>query len=681
MAKQEQKKKQPQGRMGPLGFMRRYNKIIMVVAGVFLMIAFLIPGALQRIGSNVDRRPMFYLGDQLVRGRSYFKAQRELQFLEMLGVPIAEEIQGVPGLDRIAGPEHWIMLKKLAEEGGYVGSIEQGRQFFTRESDLSLSDSQRAQVALIYDRAARRSSFADEEAGRVGSYYHGVMRMLSAYAGAAKISPLRTVAHAGRLEDYVLADVLFIPPEEVLDGVTSPNDQELAELCYQHRDDLPGTGDFGFGYRQPAQVKFEYLTVRHEVVAQTAEIDRIFARKHYLLNKADYAAEVGKAEEELVYDDVRQMVLNDLRLAQVSETLREIERFVTDELSRTRKGMPTEGRYFVLPDDWETRRADLEETAGKIAEKFGIDRPTVVRRAGEWTVIETLAGGMDSVEVSSITIGKKQMPLRDILMRIREVEGVDEGSYQVGVCFGPLRDDMSNSYTVRVLQARPARPAMPELPEGEADPAAWKLAQWQGLEVGIQARVREDARRQLAFETLAAAQDAWRQRVLDEGIAFVGESSRGTLLRGQRVPRMSWDGGAPDVPLIGRNEDLANSLHDIVVGISPEATVADELPMPERTVLQPIAAKQGLAIAQVVGREPLTDRSYRFQVVLGVQQRILAGEMEQIEEHLPFSIASLTERFDYRPAGRRRGGDEEPPAEGEQMESSEEEPAEDDATA
>ncbi len=681
MAKQEQKKKKPQGRMGPLAFMRRYNKIIMVGAGVFLMIAFLVPGALQRIGRNVDRRPMFYLGDQLVRGRSYFKAQRELQFLEMLGVPIAEDLQGLPGIDRIAGPEHWIMLKKLAEEGGYIGSVAQGRQFFTREDNPSLTEAQLAQFALLYDRAARRSGFAEEEAGRVGSYYYGVMRMLNAYAEAAKISPLRTVAYAGKLEDYVLADLLFIPPEEVLEGVIDPSDQALADLCYRHRDDLPGTGEFGFGYRQPAQVKFEYLTVRHEVVEQTAEIDRIFARKHYLLNKADYAGRVAKTEEELVYDDVRQMVLNDLRQAQVGETLREIERFVTDELSRTRKGLPTEGRYYTLPDDWETRRADLEVTAGKIAEKFGIDRPTVVRRAGEWNVIETMTGGLDSVEDSSVTIGKDKMPFADILMRVREVEAIDEGSYQVGVCFGPLRDSMGNSYTARVLQARPARPAMPELPEDEADPAAWKLAQWQGLEVGIQARVREDARRQLAYEALAAAQDSWRQRVLDEGIAFVGESSRGTLLRQQRIPRMSWDGGAPDVALIGRDEELAMSLHQIVNGLSPEATLAEELSLPERTVLQPIAAKQGLAVAQVVGREPLTDKSYRFQVVLGVQQRILAGELDQIEENLPFSIASLIERFDYRPVGRRRGEEEEPPAEGEQMETGEEEPAENEATA
>ncbi|MFG0252110.1 MAG: hypothetical protein ACF8NJ_04470, partial [Phycisphaerales bacterium JB038] len=638
----------------------------------FLMVAFLVPGALQRIGRNVDRRPMFYLGDQLVRGRAYFKAQRELQFLEMLGVPIAENVEGLPGLDRIDGPEHWIMLKQLAEDGGYVGSIEQGRQFFTGGADPSLTEAQRSQINLIFDRAARRSGFADEEAGRVASYYQGVRRMLSAYARAAKISPLRTVAFADKLEDRVVTDVLFIPPEEVLEGIIAPGEAELAELCYQHRDALPGTGEFGFGYRQPAQVKFEYLSIREEVVEQTAEIDRILARKHYLLNKAAYATRVAKTEEEVVYDDVREMVLNDLRAAQVDETTREIERFISEELARVRKGLVSEGRYFVLPEDWETRRADFETIAGKIAEQFGIDRPEVIRRAGEWIAIETLSGPEDSLERSFITVGKEQVFFDEILMRLREVEAFDEGSYQLGVGIGPLRDAFGNSYFARVLQARPARPAMPEMPEGEADPAAWKLAQWQGLEVGIQARVREDARRKGAYDALAAAQETWRQRVLEEGLEAVAEDSRGTLLRGERIARMGWDGEAPDISLLGRDEGFVSALHGVIAGLSPEASVAEARTLPERTVLQPIAAQQGLAIAQLTDREPLTDRGYRLQVLLGVQQVILASELEQVDSHLPFSIASLIERLDYRPARKPRQTDAETTEEGEQMEAGEE---------
>lgn len=676
MAKQDKKKKQPVGRMGPLAFMRRYNKIIMVGAGVFLMIAFLIPGALQRLGRNVDRRVMFYLDEKPVRGKVYFRAQRELQLLEMLGVPIAEDIEGVLGIDRIAGPEHWIMLKRLAEEGGYVGSVAQGRELFVRSSDPRLTEDVQAQLRLMFDRASRRAGLSEEDAGRVGAYYGGVMRLLTAYAQAAKVSPLRTIAFADRLEDDVVADVLFVPPAQVLDEVQTPPVAELAQLAYEHRDELPGSGEFGIGYRQPAQMKYEYLAIREQVVEQTADIDPIIARKHFLLNQEKYAQGVNKPVNEVTYDEVRRKVISDLRRDQVDQKLNEIERFVIDELSRARKGLPTDGRHYVLPEDWSERQVGFEALAGEIAQEFGIDRPEVVRRAGDWTAIESLGGGADTVEASFLTIGKEQVDLADLLLRLKEVGEVEEGSYQVGIAIGPLHDNLGNSYMVRVLAARPARPVMPAMPEDVEDPTAWLVAQWDQLEPEVQQQITQDARELRAYEVLAAQQDAWRQRALDEGLEVVAENTQAMLVRGRRIPRARWDGSTPSVDNVGTNEQFVEALHQVVSAVPPTANVAEQLPLPQRTVVEPIPAKRGLALAQVTAREPLTDRDYRLQVALGLSQRVVTSERADLSVREPFSFVALAERMEFRPAGRQRDMTPTQDGEGEQMEAGEEQSTE-----
>ena len=656
MSKKKKKKELQLGRLGPLSIMRRYNQQIMVVAGVLLMIAFLIPQALRRLGSNQGRRITFYLEDKPVRGKEYMQAQRELGFLQYLGVNF-DDMSNTHAIDSITGAEHWIMLKRLAQAGGYVVSIQRGRDYFTLVPPGRFEKDQeellRKQLQLRFDRSAARIGFTPEDAGRTAALYAGVMHMFREYDSAARVAPVRSLVHADKLADQVVGDLLFVDSSVVMDRIEEPDEQTLADLCYQYRNAEPGSGEFGFGYRQPAEVKFEYMEIKRDDVAEKADVDRFLARKYFLEHRDEFA-EAGQDPETIKYADVRDKVYEKIRYKQVDERLKEIERFVTDGLNRGRKGLSSDTSGLVLPDDWAQRRTNLEDLASLTAKQFGISLPSVVRRAADWIPIDSLKS-VDSVEGSYMPIGRSRMSLRDILEDLREISGKEVSMFQVGVAFGPLIDEFGNRYFVRVLAARPERPVVPDIPADAADPEKEKLALWQQVEPDVKEQVRNDARRLRAFRILEAEADKWRSRALDEGLETLAKETGSEVVSPVAVAEETWDGEVPSVAKVGKDRNFITALHDVVRDLDPKAKVAEVLDLPQRTVVRPIPGKQGLAIAVVTDRRPLTLDLYRLRVAFGgMGSDVLMAEARHIDADPPYSFPVLEKRLGFRSTKKTR---------------------------
>ncbi|MCK4872408.1 MAG: hypothetical protein KAS72_06760 [Phycisphaerales bacterium] len=670
-AKPKKKVDQYTARVGPLAFMRRYNKQIMVGAGVFLMIAFLVPGTLQKLGRNPSRRIMYYLGDEAIRGSFHGMMSRKLQFIERArgsiagGVAAAPEgsqsqqvliaayrdiawpEQGFQGTEAIGGVDHWLLLAKAAEDGGFIGSIQRGEQFFSAPQD----DAAHEQLQRLHNRILAGSGLTEEEAGRALAAYRGVLDMLGSYEHAARLSSARLIKHAADRADAAVVDLVVVPPSHVLDAIAQPTEQELADLCYEYRNEQPGSGTYGFGYRQPADVKYEYLAITRAEVEASADVDRFEAHKYFLQHRDEFTPE-GADPDSVEYATVRDDVVSLIRSRQVGTRITEIERSVTDEITRTRKGLVSENGFFILPDDWNQLRTDFETVAGEIAEEYGIPRPTVERREADWMPIDSIEQytAALAIEGSYLVFGRERMFFKEILASLREVAPDEDRAFQVGVVIGPLTDAFGTSYFLRATAARPERPAMTDVPEDAADSAVERLAMWQALEARVQEQVRVDARNLRAFDILTAQLDVWRELAVTEGLDAVATRVGTDVRTNISVTRRAYQGGVPEIPEVGRDDEFVAAVQAVIEPLDPEADVSS-LDSAQRIVVRAIPGRQEIAIALVQRRSPLTVDTYRFQAMFGLVDSILRDEAETGPK--PFSFDALAARYEYRPAHAR----------------------------
>ena len=124
-----------------LKFFRKYNTIILVVFGSLLMVAFLVPEAIQRIGQNPKGLVVARLGDKVIRTLDYQFARQELRALGNLAPQLVGP-GGALGLgDERNDDAHWILLTKAAEDAGMIGESGDGKSWIGGLTD---------QLAVLY---------------------------------------------------------------------------------------------------------------------------------------------------------------------------------------------------------------------------------------------------------------------------------------------------------------------------------------------------------------------------------------------------------------------------------------------------------------------------------------------------------------------------------------------------
>ena len=140
-------------------FLRKYNKLILAVGGVLLMITFLIPQAITRLSQTAAEKKSTFArvgNNQSVSIAEWTRVQREVQLMERLGLRF-------PGLGAIQRPAHWFLLVREANQAGLV-------------SKVTLTDEELS----MYGRAMQESDpeFIREAMGRI----KGVERLIGLYA-------------------------------------------------------------------------------------------------------------------------------------------------------------------------------------------------------------------------------------------------------------------------------------------------------------------------------------------------------------------------------------------------------------------------------------------------------------------------------------------------------------------
>jgi len=249
-------------------FLRKYNKWILAVGGTLLLIVFLIPTAIQRLGNRAGRRGATWATVGLPQPGKVTSSDLDLVRRELRLLQTIQQFQGplIPGLDDIDDPAHWFLLVREAEAAGLVGG--------------TAARSATAGLAQIAAATGESSGFVGLTLAKV----EGVLRLIDLYLDRNKLSDRRLKVEARRLFHGVDADVVVIEastrdaPQVFGDDELRPQMEEFAEIA-------PGEGEMGFGYRLPDRIQLEWITIPADTVREAIAASDLLGprrlRKHW----------------------------------------------------------------------------------------------------------------------------------------------------------------------------------------------------------------------------------------------------------------------------------------------------------------------------------------------------------------------------------------------------------------
>lgn len=661
-----------------LKFLRRYQAWILAIGGSLLMVAFLLPQAIQQLGQMGVSQTMAVIEvdgkSRKIKGTEWRDAQAELDIIDRMSGGAArqnmvESLLNPRGLSSdhpdyvsLAGVDHWILLKLEAERAGLIGGWVEGRNFldevalqqmFAYEGDVERARSDLNRQLMQAAGGAQRTL---EDGYRALANYIGVRRLVEMYQGAGVASDLRLRHVATDYNHTAVIETVFIDARKFVDEIPDPSEEELLAHFETYKDEEPGSGEFGIGYRQPDRFQLEYVVVDYNSIRDTVDDSRLNVRRWFLENKYEFATEEGEDPTfEAFEPQARERYVTIETQKKVDEILRAIK---TSLLEKTQL-LERDGDLYVLPEDWADRRASFETIRQTVADEWGVD-VSYYRQADEMYLFDNIIQferiGRGAVRLS----GTQRTTLGDLIRSHAEFGKGNVPGLQVGVADPePVRttgvDNIGGRRITagrdiifyRVIAADPERPARFE------EVAEQATEDWKRLKV--------------YHDRLVPERDTWEQRAIAEGIETLAESLEATtnlrtISRYDRTALRTGEGGLPpSIPDIGRNAELCNRIFDMLEQIDPLADL-EEVDPAQKTVVVTVPAQLSLVAAVVQMSTPLVQESFVQMVNNGIlldRQYIPLAAVNTMLElggdlTTPFAFETLRDAYKYEDRGRDR---------------------------
>ncbi len=632
-----------------LRFLRKYNKMLLVVAGSVLMVLFLLPQAMHQFGPNQQNQVIFRIKGRTFHGRDLEDSQAKLGALLAL-----ERTAGIPFFGfNFENTEHWMLLVQEAQLHGLIAGGDRQDELIAsladaraRQLQMIGSDPIQAEQARANIRAqtyADLQAVLDDQRTRIGETrltaaiadVYGVRRLLELYGGFATISTLEAATISVRALDTAVADMGFVDYSEALAEAGDPTTEQLEAHFQEFKDIDPATAPNGIGYRQQDAVMLEAVEVDLTRIRSAMTLDDIEVNKRWRQNKDTYGQDFATA---------RQRVESDLLDERVAAVVRTLEELGHRALFRETSSLEAEGAFKKLPPDWSARCVSFESLAAdmnaEIAKSVTLPAPaaTVTRIVG-WSTAQDLASR--SMGRAYMTVGGRALSLPGVVLQIRELAPDSKSGLQVGVAFGPLTVPKEKIVFVRVLEARPAGP--PDTLD----------------EVRI--RAVDDWKKLRAYELLKERINEIKQTVVNAGSveALISAYGNSRVQNGVEVTRSGATLPTSNAPAsVANTKAMRDAIMDLVEPWNPTEPVAGHA-VADRVVVQALPEEFGIGVAIVKGRYPVTKEEMRTN--LGTLSNRYASELYAMEKaEPPFTFARLKERLGYTvPERRNKDGDNE----------------------
>lgn len=629
-----------------LKFLRKYQTIILVFGGVLLMIAFLIPQALQQLGKGAGAQVLGKIDGRTITGKEYLSAKREIEIVSAVMPEFATRWD--------VGVEHWLLLTIEAEQHELVGGELDGENFFARIIEETvqqgaqqrtfqgrpMSDDEMVQAREavsgrmngILD-ALRTRGYGDREVFAALGKLAGVWRLINLLQPSLPLSTPEAWDLGLELYDAATCDIVALSAADLGPDPAALTDAQLDAHFQTYAAERPIDNDFGIGYRQPDAVRLEVLRIDRSALNEAIEVDPIELRLHFddLQSKGMLG---GKTFDE-VRDQVRLSYISEQSTKLMDELALEVKR----ELLKSRVNLRMADGLAMLPPDWATRRPSLEALAaavrGKVP-KADLAGEVVHVRADDGTFLD----GADLSTLEGVT---------GAMYRVNERVAVPFAAFVLGVReLG--RNDTRFAYQQGFLNAEPLR-VTSGIGEGDL---IWvrvteirkegPATEWRSIE----AQVRKDLTALEGYRALEARQSEFVTRIANAGVAAILDMEMPSAA-------YNFDGKvtlqsvrlADNVSLFaeGNVATFREAVMALVKPWDPNLDVTS-LPPDQRTVSALDQATRRLVIGQVTQRAPMTIEQYsRNAGAITNRARIQSSSPGQVD---PISFEAIKERLKYR---------------------------------
>lgn len=644
-----------------LKFLRKYSKVLLVVFGAFLMVAFLAPQAIQQLGQLSDRKVATIDGEPVMLS-DLQRASQELTILRQINPALTSLVP--TGRDEDL---HWLLLTREAKQGGYYGSDGDGQQFVPEIADLlanqffqrraqfgiqtppeeqadirqealelvlnnvkqAASTIQSTDRAIKYEGNFRGGNAAEQKAYLILAKARGVFRMINAVSYAPRLSTPRLRAEASHQSNAAAADALVLNARLYTDAVEQPTDEQLQAHFDTYRDipqDAPAdVSPFGIGYRLEPGITFEYLTIDAQAIRDAITIDPIEARKRYEQNRDTYVGDFA-GEREAVNDALREQTFQRI--------LDEIDRLIKAETLRALAGIPQNGPYYDLPDDWAQRRPDYNTLAQKIVDRVKQQSDTTIplprydRIASSIQTQRALALAQ-GIGQSFILLGNNRVGFPQVVFTAREFDANPDFRLQEGLtatAFVP-QDARGNRYYFRILSTRQA-----QAPQEITD--------------DIRNRIIADQRAIRAFEFLSEQLEVYRATLAVSDF----DTLKATLPTPTGNPpeviqdlRFQRERASSQLPIF-QDPEVTRALTEQAYRLNP-FTPIDEQDPDLRAIAAASPYNLSLVIANVTQLAPLTQDQFEARLAF-IDRDVRALETSSTDSEPPFTLDALAKRHD-----------------------------------
>jgi hypothetical protein len=632
-----------------LKLLRKYKTALMVCFLVFLMVAFLVPQALQQIGKAGPDTIVLTIAGKGISERDAQRAAAEENVLTGLasGVQSARLVGGLLDNRSSRSSEHYLLLREAAARAGLVGGPGEGAAVLSTGGELG----EQLRSALA------RNGLLPRDVDQTLSNANGIVRYVQTYLSAARLSDRRLIAQMRRQFDRATLDLLVISADgSFANSLPAPDEAKLVAHFEKFKDTPPGTGEFGIGYRRPPQVRVAWLKLDRAAIERAVKVGTPEVMKRLM-------AEVKAKGEALPTDP-------DTLNARVTATAEKLRKEAADtamnaavavargQVSAVLYTLADDAGYKAIPTDFSDQRLSIGGLATKMTQSVTLPGESASAPASPFPTPEI--GGSDAwfsaLEPGFIpVVGNLSLPAADrraavpfgaLLGMVRELRQPDEApapfTIQSRIPFTePLQDPQGNKYLFVITDARPA-----------AAPASID-------EPGVRTQVLVDARRLAAFELLRTGLPGYSVTAAVQGLEGLETEVRSlgltaTMQRDVSInKRESEFLLRPDSPY---NAEFVDAVVERMLTLDATKPL-DDTPPAERIVAAAIPGKQSVVVGRITRFTPLTVEAFRSQAddmaALEAQRSLDQGRVGREEAEPPFAFQALAKRLN---AKDRAGG-------------------------
>lgn len=471
-------------------FFRKYNKLILAVGGSLLMVIFLIPQASSFIGTKPNEVPVGSVGERQIVTGDLTQASAEMRVIRTIVMQAARMKQNqlqsanLPQNQRVAlqqelqrvsaalgvlpagqDPElTWTLLITEAEQQGLYASKVQGDELLRNwgvgeyllsqlKSEMGLND------ALLY-RALR--------------HYRMVLHLqrLAITPGFVSEPEIRHLAR--QTQTRIGVDLVRLDADRFTKDIADPTEEELRKRFQQNANDAAGRSEpYGFGYRRPSSVTFEFVAVPKELALAAVEVTEVEANRYYTQNPgafmpdpADDADSDSDSDappftldptQPKPYRQVRDEIFQTLRDRKAVELQSKIMQYITATLAESTRTWPRrDDGYRTPPDpaDW----LSMEQVAQGVQREFDLLPP--VHRIDTPMPIKDIN---DVPGIGQAFVIFRDSPIEASLYMRSAIEFGPAASplkLQVAMPSEVMVDRDRNLYLFRLTEVFPARPPL-----------------------------------------------------------------------------------------------------------------------------------------------------------------------------------------------------------------------------